>query len=82
MHMGDFPYADPVLRANSPSESLSTEYHPDETTQVEKDLSTTEFARRVEHALRIHVAQETELVAEQSPLLPPLEEGDEEGEKG
>jgi hypothetical protein len=80
--MSDLPYDDPVLRANSPDESLSTEYNPDETTQAEKELSTAEFARRVETTHRFHVAREAELFAEQSPLLPPLNQGDEKGEKG
>jgi hypothetical protein len=80
--MSDLPYDDPVLRANSPGESFSTEHGPDETTQTEKELSTAEFARRVESTHRFHVAREAELVAEQSPLLPPLDQGDEKGEKG
>jgi hypothetical protein len=80
--MSDFPYDDPVLRANSPSESLSTEYGPDETTQAEKELPMAEFTRRVESTHRFHVAREAELVAEQSPLLPPLNQGDEKDEKG
>jgi len=79
--MSDLPYDDPVLRANSPDESLSTEYGPDETTQAEKELSTAEYARRVETTHRFHVAREVELFAEQSPLLPPLNQGDEKGEK-
>jgi hypothetical protein len=80
--MSDFPYDDPVLRANSPSESFSTEYGPDETTQAEKELPTAEFMHRVESTHRLHAAREAELVAEQSPLLPPLNQGDEKGEKG
>jgi hypothetical protein len=80
--MSDLPYDDPVLRANSPDESFSTEYGPDETTQAEKELPAAEFARRVESTHRFHVAREAELVAEQSPLLPPLDQGDEKGEKG
>jgi hypothetical protein len=81
--MSDLPYDDPLLRSNSPSDySLSTEYGPDETTQAEKELSTAEFACRVESTHRFHVAREDELVAEQSPLLPPLNQGDEKDEKG
>ena len=80
--MSDLPYDDPLLRSNSPSDySLSTEYGPDETTQAEKELSTAEFTCRVESMHRIHVAREDELVAEQSPLLPPLNQGDEKDEK-
>jgi hypothetical protein len=41
-----------------------------------------EFTRRVESTHRFHVAREAELVAEQSPLLPPLNQGDEKDEKG
>jgi hypothetical protein len=79
--MSDLPYDDPLLRSNSPSDySLSTEYRPDETTQAEKELSTTEFTCRVESMHRFNVAREDELVAEQSPLLPPLNEKDEKGE--
>jgi len=80
--MSDLPYDDPVLRSNSPSDSLSTENGPDETTQVEKELSTAEFTRRVESTHRFHVAREAELVAEQSPLLPPLNQRDEKDDKG
>ena len=80
--MSDLPYDDPVLRPNSPSDSLSTEYGPDETTQAEKEHSTAEFTCRVENTHRFHVAREAELVAEQSPLLPPLNQGDEKDEKG
>jgi hypothetical protein len=80
--MSDLPYDDPVFRANSPGESLSTEYGPDETTRAEKELSTDEFTCRVETTHRFHVAREAELFAEQSPLLPPLNQGDEKGEKG
>jgi hypothetical protein len=80
--MSDLPYDDPVLRSNSPSDSFSTEYGPDETTQAEKELSTAEFTCRIESTHRFRVAREAELVAEQSPLLPPLNQGDEKGEKG
>ena len=80
--MSDFPYDDPLLRSDSPSGSLSTEYGPDETTQAEKELSTAEFTCRVESTHRFHVAPQAELVAEQSPLLPPLNQGDEKDEKG
>ena len=80
--MSDLPYDDPFLRSNSPSDSLSTEYGPDETTQAEKELSTAEFTCRVESTHHLHVAREAELVAEQSPLLPPLNQGDEKDEKG
>lgn len=82
VHAGDLPYSDPVLRTSSSSESFSTEYGPDETSQSERSLPATEFVRRVESTLRLHVAPSTELAAEQSPLLPPLEEGDEQAEKG
>jgi hypothetical protein len=82
VHMNDFPYDDPVLRSNSPSNSLSTEYGPDETTQAEKELTAAEFTCRVDSTHRFHVAREAELVAEQSPLLPPLNQGDEKDEKG
>jgi len=81
VHTGDLPYSDPVLRASSSSESFSTEYGPDETSQPERSLTATEFAGRIESTLRLHVAPDTELAAEQSPLLPPLEEGDERAEK-
>ena len=81
VHAGDLPYSDPVLRASSSSESFSTEYGPDETSQSEGSLAATEFGRRIESTLRLHVAPDTELAAEQSPLLPPLEEGDERAEK-
>jgi len=82
VHTGDLPYSDPVLRASSSSESFSTEYGPDETHQSEGSLPASEFARRIESTLRLHVAPDTELAAEQSLLLPPLEEGDERAEKG
>ncbi|KAH8989240.1 hypothetical protein EDB92DRAFT_879642 [Lactarius akahatsu] len=81
VHTGDLPYSDPVLRASSSSESFSTEYGPDETPQSEESLPPAEFARRIESTLRLHVAPDAELAAEQSPLLPPLEEGDERAEK-
>jgi len=81
MHTGDLPYSDPVLRTSSPNESFSTEYGPDETSPSEGFLTETEFACRVESTLRLHVAPNTELAAEQSPLLPPREEGDERAEK-
>ncbi|KAF8490244.1 hypothetical protein F5888DRAFT_1574362, partial [Russula emetica] len=81
VHMSDLPYDEPVLRSNSPSDSLSTEDGPDETTLAEKELSTAEFTCRVESTHRYHVAHEAELVAEQSPLLPPLNQGDEKDEK-
>jgi hypothetical protein len=80
--MSDLPYDNPVLRSNSPSDSLSTEYGPDETTQAERELSTAEFTCRVESTHRFHVAREAELVAEQPPLLPPLNQWDEKDEKG
>jgi hypothetical protein len=80
--MSDLPYDDPVLRSNSPNDSLSTEHGPDETTQVEKEHSTAEFTCRVESTHRFHVAREAELVAEQPPLLPPLNQGDGKDEKG
>lgn len=80
--MSDFPYDGPVLNPNSPGDSLSTEYGPDETTQTEKELSTAEFTYCVESMHRFHVAREAELVAEQSPLLPPLNQGDKKDEKG
>ncbi|KAI0246344.1 hypothetical protein BJV78DRAFT_1135360 [Lactifluus subvellereus] len=67
--MGDLPYAYPVLHANSPSDSLSVGYSPDELAQAEKDLPTTEFTRRVDTMHHFHLAQEAELVAERSPLL-------------
>ena len=82
VHTGDLPYSDPVLRTSSSSSSFSTEYGPDETSPSERFLTETEFARRVESTLRLHAAPNTELAAEQSPLLPPLEEGDERAEKG
>ncbi len=82
VYMNDFPYDDPVLRSNSPSNSLSTEYGPDQTTQAEKELTAAEFTSRVDSTHRFHVAREAELVAEQSPLLPPLNQGDEKDEKG
>jgi hypothetical protein len=82
VHTGDLPYSDPVLRTSSSSESFSTEYGPDETFQSEWSLTTTEFAHRIESTLRLHVAPSRELAAEQSPLLPPLEEGNEQAEKG
>jgi len=82
VHTGDLPYSDPVLRASSSSESFSTEYGPpDETSQSERSLTATEFTRRIESTLRLHVAPNVELAAELSPLLPPLEEGDERAEK-
>ncbi|KAN0136245.1 hypothetical protein V8E53_006105, partial [Lactarius tabidus] len=82
VHTGDLPYSDPVLRNSSSSESFSTEYGPDETSQSEGSLSATDFARRIESTLRLHVAPNAELAAEQSPLLPPLEEGNEQAEQG
>jgi len=79
--MSDLPYDRPILRPNSPGDSLSTEYGLDETTQAEKELSTAQFTCCVESTHRFHVAREAELVAEQSPLLPPLNQGDEKDEK-
>ena len=82
VHTGDLPYSDPVLRNSSSSESFSTEYGPDETSQLERALSANDFARCIEAALRLHVAPNAELAAEHSPLLPPLEEGNEQAEQG
>jgi hypothetical protein len=82
VHPGDLPYSDPVLRTSSSSESFSTEYGPDETSQSERSLTATDFAHRIESTLRLHAVPSRELAAEQSPLLPPLEEGNEQAEKG
>ncbi|KAF8266432.1 hypothetical protein EI94DRAFT_1803132 [Lactarius quietus] len=43
VHTGDLPYSDPVLRTSSSSESFSTEYGPDETSQSEGSLSATDL---------------------------------------
>jgi hypothetical protein len=82
VYIGDLPYGDPVLRAISPSGSFSTGYSPDESTPAENDLSTTEFMCRVDTMRCFHVAQEAEIASEQSPLLPPLKDSDEQDEKG
>jgi hypothetical protein len=50
--------------------------------ESQKGLTASEFSYHVESTLRLHTAPDTELPADQSPLLPPLEEGDERAKKG
>lgn len=50
-HTIDPVYATPVLRASSPSDSINTEYEPDETSASDILSSEDAFALRVEEAL-------------------------------
>ncbi|KAH8104999.1 hypothetical protein DFH11DRAFT_1692087 [Phellopilus nigrolimitatus] len=50
-HTVDPVYAPPVLRAPSPTETISTEYGQDETSIADMTLSDEDFARRVEEEI-------------------------------
>ncbi|KAI0038605.1 hypothetical protein FA95DRAFT_1567661, partial [Auriscalpium vulgare] len=71
----------PVLRSASPSESLNTEYGPDETTASDTELSPEGFALKVESQLRIHDKRDVELLADTRPLIMPKPKKDGAGDE-
>ncbi|KAI0059454.1 hypothetical protein BV25DRAFT_1901587 [Artomyces pyxidatus] len=77
VHPGDLPYSTPVLRSASPSESVTTDYGPDQTTPADAALSPEEFERKIESQLRLNFQRDAELRAEAQPLIMPRKPGEE-----
>ncbi|EKM51543.1 uncharacterized protein PHACADRAFT_261747 [Phanerochaete carnosa HHB-10118-sp] len=78
VHSGDPGYAPPVLRAPSPTDSIGTDYGPDETTPDEERLSDAEFAKICQQRLRLGDMRREEREAEADPLLQKPKNPDEE----
>ena len=70
VHSADAPYAPPVIRQASPSNSIGTDYGPDETSESDRDLNSTEFAKKVEDQLGIRLERQDETEANRNVLLP------------
>ena len=50
-------YAQPVLRSASPTNTITTEYGEDETSQSDKELSDEQFAEKVEMGIGIRLKE-------------------------
>ena len=70
VHSADAPYAPPVIRQNSPSNSIGTEYGPDETSESDRDLSAAEFAKKIEEQIGLRLERPDETEANRNVLLP------------
>jgi hypothetical protein len=80
VHSGDPGYAPPHVRAPSPTDSIGTDYGPDETPDEEAQLSNKEFAQLCQQKLQLHATRPDELKSslDRDPLLPkPKNEEDE-----
>lgn len=78
VHSGDPGYAPPVLRAPSPTDSIGTDYGPDETSPDEDSLSDAEFARMCQQRLGLGDMRPDEMKSNFDPLLPKPKDEDEE----
>ena len=81
VHSGDPGYAPPLLRAPSPTDSIGTDYGPDETTVEETRLSDREFAQKCQQRLRLNALRPDEINANFDPLLPKPKNAEEEKSK-
>ena len=70
VHSGDPGYAPPVLRAPSPTDSIGTDYGPDETSAEDVLCAEDDFAARVEEALGLR--RSTHTWADAGPPKPVL----------
>ncbi|GJE97126.1 hypothetical protein PsYK624_133370 [Phanerochaete sordida] len=78
VHSGDPGYAPPVLRAPSPTDSIGTDYGPDETTPDEESLTDAEFDLMCRQHLRLGDVRPDEMRANIDPILPKPKNVDEE----
>lgn len=70
IHITDAQYAEPLLRAPSPSSSIGTDYGDDETSMAEAQMSPEEFDRMCQERLKLSEPRVEETRAKNSPLLP------------
>lgn len=70
VHTGDPGYAPPLIRAPSPTDSIGTDYGPDETTEAEARWPDQEFDKVCQRGLQLDVIRPDELRANYDPLLP------------
>lgn len=70
VHTADPPYGAPVIRPSSPTNSISTEYGPDETSQSDNELSDIDFAKKTLEQIGIGKERQSEAEANRSVLLP------------
>lgn len=78
VHSGDPGYAPPLARAPSPTDSIGTDYGPDETPDDEGQLSDREFADMCQRMLRLNIMRNDEVAANFDPLLPKPKSPEEE----
>jgi len=70
IHTVDPQYAEPLLRAPSPSSSIGTDYGEDETSITDAQMSPEEFDALCQERLMLSMPREGETRANISPLLP------------
>jgi len=70
IHITDAQYAEPLLRAPSPSSSIGTDYGPDETSITDAQMSPEEFDRMCQERLKLSEPRDEESRAKMTPLLP------------
>lgn len=80
-HTVDPVYAPPVLRAPSPTDSISTEYGLDETSIADKALSDEDFAKRVDLEIGLRKTKWSEVGVPKSVLLGRTPDSKEEASK-
>lgn len=82
-HTVDPVYAPPVLRSDSPTESITSEFGEDETTQADKNMSDEQFAQRVEEELGLNRINWSDAPGPKPVLLPrPSNKQEENGPSG
>lgn len=69
-HTVDPVYAPPVLRAASPTDTISTEYGDDETSQAHKNMTEEEFAQHVEEEIGLRRTDWSDAPGPKLVLLP------------
>lgn len=71
VHPTDLQYAPTIMRAPSPSSSIGTDYHPDQTTMVDMELSDSEFEQKCLDAIGLNNPRADEEEANRDPLVLP-----------
>ncbi|KAI5118251.1 hypothetical protein M0805_007500 [Coniferiporia weirii] len=78
IHTVDPVYAPPVLRAPSPTDTISTEYGPDETSISDLTLTDEEFAKRVDEEIGLRKTKWSDSGVVKSIILPRTNDSKEE----
>lgn len=82
-HTVDPVYAPPVLRAASPTDTITTDYGEDETSPADRDMTEEEFAQRVEAEIGLRRTNWSDAPGPKSVLLPrPSNKQEEAGTHG